>query len=133
MVAAEGLERLATVLYTPAGIPAGLPMKVIVAGVLGLDAAKDSHDTVVLGVTGIRAEGELLTVTTCWTGPPPRLAFRKTTLGIAVSVFCACKVNALPSNAAAIASERETFAMSVKVVLESGGSVTRLGLCCVKA
>jgi hypothetical protein len=40
-------------------------MKVIVAGVLGLDAAKDSHDTVVLGVTGIRAEGELLTVTTC--------------------------------------------------------------------
>jgi hypothetical protein len=45
-------------------------MKVMVAGEFGLEAEKLSQDTVELGVTGMSAAGELVTVTGACTGPP---------------------------------------------------------------
>ena len=83
-------------------------MKVMVAGVFGLDAAKVNQGAAVVGVTGIKARGALVTVTTVCTGPPFSAAFRKTTFGVAVMVFCACKANVLPMSTVAIARERES-------------------------
>jgi hypothetical protein len=78
---------LTKVLYTPGVIAPGLPINVTVVGVLGVDKENVSHGTVVVGVTGITAEGALVTVIGCDTGPPPSIAFRKTTFGVVVSVF----------------------------------------------
>lgn len=76
-------------------MPEGLPIKLMVVGVVGLLWEKVNQDTVEVGVTGMIAEGALVTVTGCCTGPPPRLAFRNTTLGVAVIVFCARRATAV--------------------------------------
>jgi hypothetical protein len=44
-------------------MPAGLPINVMVVGVFGLELEKVSHGAVVVAVTGINAEGALVTVT----------------------------------------------------------------------
>jgi hypothetical protein len=87
---------------------------VMVVGVFGLDAAKVSHGAEVVGLTGSNAEGALVTVTGCCTGPPPNVALRNTTLGVAEMVFCACSDTTVPASAAAIAKRRIKYVKGFK-------------------
>jgi hypothetical protein len=85
-------------------------MKEIVAGVFGPDAANVSHeagvDEEMDGVTCMTAVGALETLTGTCTGAPFTVALMKTTLGLTVSVFCACKVATPASKIAVIADRR---------------------------
>lgn len=110
-VAAEGLLILTSVLKTPKPRPAaaGLPTKVIIAGVLEPDGGlKESHEAGVVdvGVTAIAVDGELVIWTPCDTVPAPKVVFKNTTLGETVIVFCATRHVALPNSTAAMVRKR---------------------------
>ena len=87
-------------------------------GVFGLEAAKLSQGTVADGVTGSNAEGALVTVTGCVTAPPPKVAFRNTTLGLAEMVFCARNATAVLNSTAAIVSVRNKCVKGFNLILQ---------------
>jgi len=99
-------------------MPAGFPIKLIVVGVVGLADEKVNHDTDEVGVTGIIAEGALVMVTGCCTGPPPRLAFRNTTLGVAVIVFCARSATTVLKSTAVKVSVRNKRVKGFNLILQ---------------